>query len=59
MMGLAHIHSRDLIYRDLKPANVLLDGQGHARISDLGLARHTKRGLPTSEWYAEDWLGLS
>eukprot|EP00045_Choanoeca_perplexa_P015219 m.186306 g.186306 ORF g.186306 m.186306 type:complete len:296 (+) comp16919_c0_seq21:117-1004(+) len=49
MMGLAHIHSRDLIYRDLKPANVLLDGQGHARISDLGLARHTKRGLPTSE----------
>eukprot|EP00730_Choanoeca_flexa_P001469 TRINITY_DN10648_c0_g1_i3.p1 TRINITY_DN10648_c0_g1~~TRINITY_DN10648_c0_g1_i3.p1 ORF type:complete len:732 (+),score=226.70 TRINITY_DN10648_c0_g1_i3:156-2351(+) len=49
MMGLAHIHSRHLIYRDLKPANILLDGKGHARISDLGLARHTKRGLPTSE----------
>lgn len=50
IMGLAHIHSRKLIYRDLKPANILLDGEGHARISDLGLARDTTKNLPTSEW---------
>lgn len=48
-MGLAHIHSRQMIYRDLKPANVLLDGQGHARISDLGLVRDIRKSLPTSE----------
>lgn len=27
-----------LLYRDLKPANILLDEHGHVRISDLGLA---------------------
>ena len=51
VMGVAHIHDCCMIYRDLKPANVLLDGEGHARISDLGLARDIKAGksLPTSE----------
>lgn len=28
-----------LLHRDLKPSNVLIDGGGHARIADLGLAR--------------------
>ena len=51
IMGLSHIHSRNMIYRDLKPANILLDGDGNARISDLGLVRDKRKGLPTSEWY--------
>eukprot|EP00047_Mylnosiga_fluctuans_P003990 m.232160 g.232160 ORF g.232160 m.232160 type:complete len:734 (+) comp12307_c0_seq1:159-2360(+) len=49
VLGLAHIHSRNMIYRDLKPANILLDGMGHARISDLGLVRDMSKSLPTSE----------
>jgi len=32
------MHSRFIVYRDLKPANILLDEHGHVRISDLGLA---------------------
>ena len=36
--GLEHMHSRHVVYRDLKPANILLDEAGHVRISDLGLA---------------------
>lgn len=37
-VGLEHMHKRYIVYRDLKPANILLDEHGHVRISDLGLA---------------------
>ncbi|KAF8359609.1 grk-2, partial [Pristionchus pacificus] len=38
ILGLEHMHNRFVVYRDLKPANILLDENGHVRISDLGLA---------------------
>ncbi|XP_012275244.1 G protein-coupled receptor kinase 1 isoform X2 [Orussus abietinus] len=38
ILGLEHMHRRCIVYRDLKPANILLDEHGHVRISDLGLA---------------------
>eukprot|EP00794_Sanderia_malayensis_P014404 gene14404-15904_t len=38
ILGLEHMHRRYICYRDLKPANILLDEHGHVRISDLGLA---------------------
>ncbi|XP_036027700.1 beta-adrenergic receptor kinase 2 isoform X2 [Onychomys torridus] len=38
ILGLEHMHNRFVVYRDLKPANILLDEYGHVRISDLGLA---------------------
>jgi serine/threonine protein kinase len=51
VMGLAHIHDKEMVYRDLKPANILLNAEGNALISDLGLVRDIKKGrsLPTSE----------
>ena len=42
LLGLEHIHSKSIIYRDMKLENVLLDEKGHCRISDLGLAVQTK-----------------
>ncbi|MFY2557108.1 tetratricopeptide repeat protein [Corallococcus terminator] len=37
--GLAAAHAAQLIHRDFKPDNVLVDGQGRARVMDFGLAR--------------------
>src|SRR5436190_11894931 len=36
--GLAASHDREVIHGDLKPANIMIDGRGHARISDFGLS---------------------
>merc|ERR1711988_1747413 len=34
-----HLHERRIIYRDLKPENLLLNETGHIKITDMGLAK--------------------
>ncbi|XP_063972850.1 G protein-coupled receptor kinase 1 [Diachasmimorpha longicaudata] len=46
ILGLEHMHRRSIVYRDLKPANILLDEHGHVRISDLGLACDFSKRMP-------------
>ncbi|KAG0729094.1 G protein-coupled receptor kinase 2 [Chionoecetes opilio] len=44
LCGLGHLHTQGIVYRDCKPENILLDDNGHVRISDLGLAVQIPEG---------------
>jgi len=34
-----HLHSKKIVFRDLKPENLLLNDSGHVKLTDMGLAK--------------------
>lgn len=39
LLGFHYMHERDIVYRDIKPENILVDMDGHIRIADFGLSK--------------------
>jgi len=46
VLAFEHLHSKDIIYRDLKPENLLIDKSGNIKITDFGFAKY----VPDVTW---------
>lgn len=42
--GIGYIHSKNILHRDIKLENILLDDKGHIKIADFGVGKAIKPG---------------
>ncbi|GAA5872882.1 hypothetical protein JCM16303_006864 [Sporobolomyces ruberrimus] len=42
VLALEHLHQQNIIYRDLKPENLLIGADGHIKVTDFGFAKYVK-----------------
>jgi serine/threonine protein kinase len=56
ILALEYLHKNGVIYRDVKPENILIDSEGHVKMTDFGLS---KGGLEVTGGRTESFCGTT
>ncbi|MED6191452.1 hypothetical protein PIB30_000552 [Stylosanthes scabra] len=57
LLGLAYLHAKNTVHRDIKGANILVDPNGWIKLADFGMAKHiTAESCPFSLKGSPHWM---
>lgn len=56
MLAFEYLQDRNLLYRDLKPENLLIDRDGYIKVADFGFAKELKSGKTYTMCGTPDYL---
>lgn len=57
ILAMKHMHNKGVIFRDLKPENLLIDSRGHLRLADFGLAKQNEKAKGKKDFRAPSFCG--